>query len=89
MLFALTLLNFGSDMCLENDQKGRIQTNSVADPGSGIRRLLDTWFQDPGCEKNQDVQDEHPGSYFRGLRNNLFVLKYLNSLMRTWDSASL
>jgi hypothetical protein len=41
MPFAVTLLIFGSDLYLENDQRGRIQTNSVADPGSGIRCLFD------------------------------------------------
>jgi hypothetical protein len=28
------------------------------------------------------IRDEHPGSYFRGLRNNFLCEKYLNSLMR-------
>ncbi len=77
MSFALTLLIFGSDLYLEYDQKGRIQTNSVADPGSGI--LLDPWFQDPGWEKNQyPDQDKHPESYFRELRNIFLCVKILN-----------
>jgi hypothetical protein len=31
------------------------------------------------------IRDEHPGSYFRELRNHLLGLKYLNSLMRIQD----
>ncbi len=52
----------------------------VADPGSDVFLI-----QDPGSV----IHDEHPGSYFRGLRNNFWVSKnYLNSLLWTRDSES-
>jgi hypothetical protein len=41
-----------------------------------IRCLFDPWIR---------IRDEQPGSYFRELRNHLFGLKYLNSLMRIRD----
>ncbi len=47
--------------------------------GSGIQCLFDPWIRDPGWVKNKD---EHPGSYFRELRNNFLGYKYLRFLMR-------
>jgi hypothetical protein len=58
---------------------------SVADPvpRSGIRCLFDPWIRDSGWVKNPD-----PGSRMNNpdqeLRNNLFGLIYLNSLMWSW-----
>ncbi len=55
--------------------------SSVAVPGSGA-------FLTPGSGMGKKprsgfgIWDEHPGSYFRELGNNLFGWKYLNSLVR-------
>jgi hypothetical protein len=52
--------------------------NQFCGSGSGIRCLFDFFY--PSW-----IRDEHPGSYFRELRNNFFGLKHLNSLMRIRD----
>ncbi len=48
--------------------------SSVADPGSRIRCLFDPCIRNPGSgmgKKNYiRNREEHPGSYFRELRNN-------------------
>jgi hypothetical protein len=53
---------------------------------SGIRCLFDPRIPDPGWVKKSrsgsSIGDEHPGSYFRELRNNFLGSKCLNSLMR-------
>jgi hypothetical protein len=35
------------------------------------------------------IRDEQPGPYFRELRNQIFGLKYVNSLMRIRDGKNL
>jgi hypothetical protein len=57
---------------------------SVPDPGSGD-------FLTPGSGMGKKksrfgiiIRDEHPGSYFRELRNNFLIEKYLNSFMWNW-----
>jgi hypothetical protein len=39
-----------------------------------------------GSGSGSGIWDEQPGSYFLELRNNIFGLKYLNSLKRIRDS---
>jgi hypothetical protein len=39
--------------------------------GSGIRCLIDPWIRD-GYKIKIRIRDEHPGSYFRELRNSFF-----------------
>ncbi len=52
----------------------------AADPKSGA--FFDPVIQDPGWVKIRfRIRDEQPGSYFRELKKQFFVLKYLNSLM--------
>jgi hypothetical protein len=43
----------------------------ISGSGSGIRCLFDPWIRDPGWLKIKiRIKDDHPGSYFRELRNN-------------------
>jgi hypothetical protein len=57
--------------------RGVVDPNSGAflTPGSGI---LDPWW----VKDMIRIQDEHPGSYFRELRNNFLGYKYLNFFLR-------
>jgi hypothetical protein len=55
----------------------------IADPDPGFGAFLTL---DPGWIKIRvRIRDEQPGSYFRELNKQFFVLKYLNYLMRTRD----
>jgi hypothetical protein len=56
---------------------------SVAHPGSGAFFTPGSEIWD-GLKIKIRVRDQHPGSYFRELRNNILGLKFLNSLMRIW-----
>ncbi len=61
---------------------------SVADPdpGSGIRCLFAPWIRDSGWVKIEiRICDEHPGSYFRELRNSFLVE---NTSILLWGSGS-
>jgi hypothetical protein len=48
------------------------------DPGYGMGKKIRSGY---GIR----IRDEQPRSYFRELKKNFFLLKYLNSLMRIRD----
>jgi hypothetical protein len=60
----------------------------IWDPGSGAFLTPGSGTRDPGWLKKSRfgsgilIWDEHPGSYFRELKETIFGLKYFNSLMR-------
>jgi hypothetical protein len=52
-----------------------------------IEYFVVLWFQmGKKSGSGSGIWDEQPGSYFLELRNHFWGLKYLNSLMRIWDS---
>ncbi len=59
-----------------------VDSSSVTDP-------VPFWPLDPGWVKIRiRIRDEQPGSYFRELRNHIFRLKYLYSLIQIRDPNS-
>ncbi len=77
--------------------KKKHDLNQCCGSGSGIQDPVSRWPLDPGwvkinigMGKNQyRDRDEHPGSYFRELRNNFWVFGFLGfGLMRIRDPES-